>query len=128
MSRDRELPRTDESIIRDSLEGEGVTALARLQTLHAELNGIIADTADTNADDEHDPEGPTIAYERARATALLADARSHLDDLNLALVRFDSGIYSICETCRLAIPAERLEALPTCRTCIECAVVRRPAF
>lgn len=122
------LPRTDESITRGSLEAERATALARLQALHAELNGIIADTADTNADDEHDPEGPTIAYERARATALLADARSRLADLNLALVRFDSGNYSICETCRRTIPAERLEAIPACRTCIECADVHRAAL
>lgn len=128
MSRDRQLPRTDESILRDCLEGERVTALARLQTLHAELHGIIADTADANADDEHDPEGPTIAYERARAAALLADAQSHLAELNQAVVRLDSGNYSICESCCRTIPTERLEAIPACRTCIECAVIRRPAL
>ena len=75
-NRDRHLSRTDESIIRDALEEKRITALARLQALHAELNRLIADSVDTNADDEHDPEGPTIAYERARVTALLADAQS----------------------------------------------------
>jgi|SRR5580692_8516186 DnaK suppressor protein len=127
-SRDRHLSRTDESIIRNALEGERATALARLQALHAELNGIIADAVDANGDDEHDPEGPTIAFERARVTALLADAHSYLGDLNEALVRLDSGNYSICETCSRAIPNERLETLPACRTCVECAVVRRPAL
>jgi DnaK suppressor protein len=124
---DRHL-RTDESIIHDALEGQRVTTLAQLHELRSELNGIIADTVDTNADDEHDPEGPTIAYERARVAALLAEAQSHLGDLNEALERLDSGDYSICETCNRTIPTARLEALPACRTCIECAVVRRPAF
>jgi DnaK suppressor protein len=128
MSQDRQPRRTDESILRGSLERERVAALIRLQTLHAELDGIIADTADSNADDEHDPEGPTIAYERARATALLADAQSHVADLNQALVRFDSGSYSICESCCRTIPKERLEAIPASRTCIECVVARRPAL
>lgn len=127
-SRDRHLPRAAESIIRNALEGERVTALARLQSLHAELNGIIADAVDANGDDEHDPEGPTIAFERARVTTLLADTNSHLGDLNEAFVRLDAGNYSICETCRRAIPKERLETLPACRTCVECAVVRRPAL
>jgi DnaK suppressor protein len=127
-SRDRPLPGTDELIIRNALEGERVTALARLQALDAELDGIVADAVDANGDDEHDPEGPTVAFERARVTALLADAHSHLGDLNEASVRLDSGNYSICETCRRAIPQERLETLPACRTCVECAVVRRPAL
>jgi DnaK suppressor protein len=127
-SRDRHLPMTGESTIRDVLERERVTALARLHELNGEFNGIIADAVDTNADDEHDPEGPTIAYERARVTALLAEAQSHVGDLNEALARLESGDYSICETCSRTIPTERLEALPACRTCIECAVARRLAF
>jgi RNA polymerase-binding transcription factor DksA len=90
--------------------------------LDAELNGIISDAVDANGDDEHDPEGSTIGYERARVTALLADARLHLGDLDEALARLDSGNYAICETCGGNIPTERLEALPGCRTCVECAV------
>jgi DnaK suppressor protein len=117
--------RMEESVIRDTLERERAAALARVQALSAELNGIIADAVYSNADDEHDPEGSTIAYERARVTGLLADAQSHLDDLDSALMRLIDGSYSICEECYGTIPAERLEALPACRTCIECAVVRR---
>jgi DnaK suppressor protein len=116
------------SIIRDALEGERSKALARLQSLRAELKRLIADAVDTNADDEHDPEGPTIAYERARVTALLDDAQSSVGDLDEALVRLDGGSYSICESCRRTIPSERLDALPACRTCVECAAVRRPAL
>ena len=115
----------EEPVTRDALELERTMTLGRVQALNAELNGIIADAVDTNADDEHDPEGSTIAYERARFTALLADAQSHLNDLDRALVRLADGNYSICEKCQRTIPPERLEALPACRTCIECAAVRR---
>jgi DnaK suppressor protein len=114
-------PKADESIIRSALEGERVTALTRVRALRAELDGIIEGAVDANTDDEHDPEGSTIAYERARATALLVDAQSHVDDLVEALVRLDGGSYSICESCGGTIPTERLEALPGCRTCIDCA-------
>jgi DnaK suppressor protein len=126
--RNRRLPRTDKSMISDSLEGERLVVVDRLQALHAELNGMITDAVDTNADDEHDPEGSTLAYERTRVTALLADAQSHLNNLTAALVRLDSGSYSICETCGRTIPTERLEAVPTCRTCIGCAPIRHPAL
>jgi DnaK suppressor protein len=122
---EEDVRRMEESVIGDPLEGERATAVARVQALNAELNGIIAVAVDTNADDEHDPEGSTIAHERARSTALLADAQSHLNDLDRALVRLADGNYSTCEKCQRTIPAERLEALPACRTCIECAGSRR---
>lgn len=124
----RRRPLPDESNIRDALKGERAATLARLHALDAELNGTMADAVDANGDDEHDPEGSTIAYERARVTALLAGVRSHLGDLNEALMRLDNRTYSICESCRRPIPTERLEALPACRTCIECAADRRVAL
>ncbi len=105
-----------------------MTALARLHALRAELDGIVAAAVDANADDEHDPEGSTIAYERARVATLVGEAESHLDDLNENVARLERGDRPVCETCGRSIPTERLEALPACRTCIECAGVRRPGF
>jgi len=75
----------------------------------------------TTADDEHDPEGATIAYERQQLAALLEQARRDRRDLELALVRMDEGSYGRCERCGGPIAAERLEARPAVRTCIECA-------
>jgi RNA polymerase-binding transcription factor DksA len=72
-------------------------------------------------DDEHDPEGATIAFERAQIAALVRDSRVLLSELDVALARVDDGSYGICTRCGSAIAAERLVALPSTATCIGCA-------
>jgi DnaK suppressor protein len=111
----------DESAIRHVLNAERATTLARIQAMQADLDAIVAASANANADDEHDPEGSTIAYERAQVAALLAGAQSNLGDLDSALARLSAGEYSICERCHSQISAERLAALPAVRTCFVCA-------
>jgi len=113
----------DEVSIRKELMAERAVALHRVQTLTTELEGIIADAVDTNADDEHDPEGPTVAYERAQATALLIEARSRVGEVDLAMSRLANGSYATCAVCGGTIPPERLAALPATRACVECAAV-----
>ena len=75
----------------------------------------------TVTDDEHDPEGSTIAYERAQVAALLDQARFNLKDLESALARLSAGDHSLCERCHSQISPERLAALPAGRTCFDCA-------
>jgi RNA polymerase-binding transcription factor DksA/2-polyprenyl-3-methyl-5-hydroxy-6-metoxy-1,4-benzoquinol methylase len=113
----------DESGLHDRLDAERASTLARLGAMTAEHEGIMAASVDTNADDEHDPEGSTIAFERARVAALVAQARAHLDDLDRAVARLDNGTYAVCERCGLEITAERLSARPATRTCIRCAAM-----
>jgi RNA polymerase-binding transcription factor DksA len=100
---------------------ERLSASARVQAMQVELEGLAADAADRNGDDEHDPEGSTLAYERARVAALLAEAESSLEDLDVALSKLKAGHFSACETCGGKIAAERLEALPAARRCFRCA-------
>jgi RNA polymerase-binding transcription factor len=111
----------DESAIRDVLVVERAAALARIHAMQADLDAIVAASLGSNTDDEHDPEGSTIAYERAQVTALLAGARANLGDLDRALARLSAGGYLLCERCHSQISAERLAALPAGRTCFECA-------
>ncbi|MPY92182.1 MAG: dksa/trar family transcriptional regulator [Acidimicrobiia bacterium] len=75
----------------------------------------------TSTDDEHDPEGSTIAYERAQVLALLRQARSDLQMLDEARRRFDCGEGALCASCGKPIGPERLLALPTTQTCVTCA-------
>ena len=75
----------------------------------------------SNADDEHDPEGATIAFERQQVAALLAQARQRLADVDDALARAATGDYGTCESCGRPIAPERLAARPAARTCIDCA-------
>jgi len=89
--------------------------------LTAELDEIIDSVSLSNNDDEHDPDGATNGYERAKATALLRQARDRLDALDLAAGRLRSGTYGRCEVCGGEIGAERLEALPTTIHCVTCA-------
>jgi RNA polymerase-binding protein DksA len=109
----------------DLLAADRARTLDRLAGLNRELAGIIEAVRAANSDDEHDPEGATIAFEREHAAALAAQARGHLAEIDAALARLADGSYGTCASCGSAIPAERLTARPTATTCITCAVGRR---
>ncbi len=91
---------------------------ARLASMTRDLEALFAASADSNADDEHDPEGQTIAYERSQLSALIQGAQAHLSGIDAAAVRLQQGSYGTCEVCDQPIPAARLEARPTARTCV----------
>jgi RNA polymerase-binding transcription factor DksA len=103
------------------LETERAKTLGRLRALGAEVESIVTASLDSNSDDEHDPEGATIAFERERASALRAQAQAHLADVDRALARVAAGTYGACRSCRRPIGAERLRALPVTELCIACA-------
>lgn len=106
---------------RSLLESERMSASDRVKALRTEVAWLAGDSEDANGDDEHDPEGSTLAFERARVATLLADAESNLKDLDRALTKLAAGTYALCETCGGEISPGRLEALPATRTCIDCA-------
>jgi DnaK suppressor protein len=107
--------------VTDPLEEERTAALAQIDTLTREFDGVVEASRTSNADDEHDPEGATIAFERQQVVALLDQARRRLADVESALARREAGGYGICETCGRPIAPERLAARPAARTCIDCA-------
>ena len=98
--------------------------LARLTSLTGDYASVVAASLDTNADDEHDPEGATIAFERSQIGALVRQVRHHLAEVEAALGRVDAGAYGVCERCGSAVGDARLEALPAARLCITCAAHR----
>jgi RNA polymerase-binding protein DksA len=103
------------------LEAERQAALDRLAALERDHAGIVDAAHSANPDDEHDPEGATVAYEREHVAALLDQTRDQLARVDLALRRIDEGTYGLCERCGKPIAAGRLEARPTATTCITCA-------
>ncbi|SDZ36688.1 transcriptional regulator, TraR/DksA family [Saccharopolyspora shandongensis] len=109
---------------RELLAEERASALARVESLERHLESIGEVSTWTGTDDEHDPEGATLAYERAQVQGLLADARHELDELDRAAARLDKGTYGVCARCGNPIAPERLEALPAATTCISCATRR----
>jgi DnaK suppressor protein len=106
---------------RAELQRRRAGAEAQVAVLDAELRGLFEASRSSNADDEHDPEGSTIAFERAQLTAVLEATRRQVAELDLALRRLDAGTYGVCEQCGRPIPAERLAARPSARTCVGCA-------
>jgi DnaK suppressor protein len=108
----------------DRLHQERDDLLRRIAQLTDDMAGFFEASRDSNADDEHDPEGQTIAFERAQLSALTAQARAHLEEIDAALRRVADGSYGVCEVCGRPINPGRLEARPTARTCVEHAPPR----
>lgn len=107
--------------VRRSLDAERAQTLRRLADLTDDYGAVVAASRDTNADDEHDPEGATIAFERSQVGALVRQARRHLEEVDAAERRLAAGTYGTCERCGEPIAEGRLEARPVARHCITCA-------
>ncbi len=105
----------------DALGAARAAAQAQVEALTREFDAVVAASRSSNADDEHDPEGATIAFERQQVAALLEQARRRLADVDAAVTAVEAGTYGRCESCGRPIGAERLAARPTARTCITCA-------
>jgi RNA polymerase-binding transcription factor DksA len=104
------------------LIGEERARTVRLiDSLMRQWDDIVEASALTTNDDEHDPEGATVAFERAQVQATLRHARVELEDLDRAAERVVTGEYRVCERCGDPISADRLTARPAARTCITCA-------
>lgn len=107
--------------VAELLASERAEALERIAALERELLGII-ESGSAGADDEHDPEGATLAFERQHVAALLDQARLHLAQVDAAVTRLAAGSYGECERCGGPIGAARLAARPVTSTCIRCAL------
>lgn len=106
---------------RARLESERLATLQLMAELGADIKLIVDARQDSNNDDEHDPEGSTIAFERSQTDALLRQSEQRLGDIAAALARIDAGTFGVCENCGRAIPEARLDARPSARHCIACA-------
>jgi RNA polymerase-binding transcription factor len=106
---------------RELLEAERAAAVSRLAGLQREFGSVVESARQANTDDEHDPEGATIAFERQHIAALISQARDRLAEIEAALTRLDAGGYGRCVRCGEPISPERLAVRPTASTCIRCA-------
>lgn len=105
----------------ERLAEERARTIRQISSLRQGFDDIVAASEQVATDDEHDPEGHTIAWERQQLAALLAAAEARLGELDLAIRRVEGGDYGRCEVCGRPIPDERLEAIPTAGTCVSCA-------
>jgi DnaK suppressor protein len=119
------LAEIDPTTQRELLVANRAATEGRIVSLERDWSGIVESAATTGNDDEHDPEGATVAFERAQIETLIEQARAHLEEVDDALERVRTGSYGICEGCGQPIAPARLEARPFSTTCITCASRRR---
>jgi DnaK suppressor protein len=106
---------------RERLMAEQALARRRMTALQREFDAIAEAAGAAGTDDEHDPEGATLAFERQHTAALLGQAREQLAAVEAALDRLETGRYGECARCGQPIGKERLAARPAALTCIRCA-------
>ncbi|MET0910682.1 MAG: TraR/DksA C4-type zinc finger protein [Ilumatobacteraceae bacterium] len=107
--------------IRSALAVELERAEEQTSSLARQFDDIVAAAEMSNIDDEHDPEGTTIAFERAQVSALHSQAIRDVAALRRTLTELDDAAFGACEQCGRPIGFERLVALPATRRCVECA-------
>jgi DnaK suppressor protein len=108
-------------ILRARLVDDHEQTQAFIAQLESDLDSIRSSRQDVPTDDEHDPEGPTLAFERSQSTAVLENTKVHFNDIVSAIERLDENSYGLCARCGEPIPFARLEARPYSRHCVECA-------
>jgi DnaK suppressor protein len=106
---------------REMLLGERDRVRQLIAALEREFAGIAEAASSGGADDEHDPEGATLAFEREHTAALLGQAREQMAEVEAALGRLADDRYGVCERCGQPIGEARLAARPAARTCVRCA-------
>lgn len=96
----------------------------RLQSLVDSLAVSFADlteAADASPpDDEHDPEGHTIAFERSQLTGQRDGYVRAIAELEAAELRLHDARSAFCEVCGEPIPHERRLAVPSTTRCVAC--------
>ena len=93
----------------------------QIASLEAVVAAIVEGSELVSTDDEHDPEGATVAYERAQASALLRQARADRDALVATRQQLELTQHVACAICGRVIDFERVAALPTTSRCVDCA-------
>lgn len=107
------------------LESERNRKLELLKALRSDITSVSLARQDSNVDDEHDPEGSTIAFELSQASALMGQSRVGLEQIEEALARIEEGTYGQCAVCGVDIPKERLEVRPWTPFCVHHASGKR---
>ena len=106
---------------RSRLLAKRAATLGHRDTLARSFTDIVDGARDANVDDEHDPEGSTVAAERSMVASLGRGAQERLAQIDRALARLDDATYGVCLRCGVPIDERRLAALPAAEHCVDCA-------
>jgi RNA polymerase-binding transcription factor DksA len=115
------LSKRQKELLERRLEVERRDTEHTMSQLAADVYTVQISRHDSPTDDEHDPEGPTLAFEQSQSAALLRQARERLAQIDAALGRIHDDSYGTCTNCGAAISYARLGARPYTPHCISCA-------
>jgi len=93
-------------------------SLAQLETLDAEVTGLMRDSGDGAGHDQADV--GASSFERDHELAVLTSERLRLEQIEHALERIDDGTYGVCESCGEPVGKMRLMAFPRATLCVTC--------
>jgi DnaK suppressor protein len=93
--------------------------------LKSELRRLKAEEKSADEQREGSPfgkreEGATEAFEMEKRMALEKRLNDSLAEVEHAIMKYEAGIYSICDMCGQPIEMARLEALPQASMCLKC--------
>ncbi|MCU1408825.1 MAG: DnaK suppressor protein [Microbacteriaceae bacterium] len=103
------------------LRSERANIDTEMRQLTGTLESVRDARSDASADDEHDPEGPTLSAEWSRIAGIHTELTQKSAAIDRALRRIKDGTYGICIRRGEPISKERLEARPAAELCIDCA-------
>lgn len=103
-----------------TLERARAEAAGRVAEFEATVASIVRSRGD-DTDDEHDPDGTTLSWERALHAGTVETARVHLAEIDAAITRLRNGWDGSCAACGKPIAQERLAVRPSANRCVTCA-------
>jgi RNA polymerase-binding transcription factor DksA len=110
-----------EQLAMTRLEAERQRLLGLRQGLHND--GVGASDADSVAElsaiDQHQADVGSEVFEHEKGMSILVGVEEELREVAAAMIRVERGEYGRCQTCGIAVPEERLEAVPSTRFCVE---------
>lgn len=88
--------------------------------LHEEIKQFRIAGRDNLGYGNHQADDATDAFEQTKELSLLQNSERVLAQVEAALVRFEQGVYGICERCGEYVDPARLKALPSASLCMNC--------
>ena len=117
MTARKKLTKTKIKQFREALVEEREQLLGQVEDLDAEAD--VKRWRDAGFDDDPADSG-SASFERETAQSLSRHARALVSEIDDALRRIEAGTFGDCESCGRPIGAERLDAIPHTRLCMEC--------
>ena len=104
--------------------------LKKREQLAAQVTALKKDAV-ADHDSSNWEEDGTDAFEREFAFKMAGSSHDSLQQIEASLRRIEEKTYGVCDVCEEKIGRLRMEALPFCKTCINCQAeseVDRAAF